>query len=178
MSTAKVRQSATAGKVPTAAQLALGELAVNTTDGKLFLKKSTDGVESVVEVGSVPVEVLVGPALELNDKALSGMKTATFKSQLAGAATSGAITLNWSSAQNQRQPQPTGPITYTFVNPPGPCHMQLFIDSDGTSAPKTVTWPDSLTWFGAVWQGAAGKKSIINFWFDGTSYSAMGVNQA
>lgn len=49
--TIKFKQSAVAGKVPTTAQLALGELAVNTNDGKLFLKKSVSGTESVVEIG-------------------------------------------------------------------------------------------------------------------------------
>jgi hypothetical protein len=46
------KKTATAGKVPTAAQLALGELAVNTYDGKVFTKKSVGGTESVVEVGA------------------------------------------------------------------------------------------------------------------------------
>lgn len=46
----KLKQSSVAGKVPATADLILGELAVNTTDGKLFLKKSVSGVESVVDV--------------------------------------------------------------------------------------------------------------------------------
>lgn len=50
--TIKVRQSSVAGKVPTTAQLALGELAINTTDGKLFLKKNVSGTESIVDVTS------------------------------------------------------------------------------------------------------------------------------
>ena len=49
--TIKIRRSATAAAVPTTAQLALGELAVNTTDGKLFLKKNVSGTESIIEVG-------------------------------------------------------------------------------------------------------------------------------
>lgn len=44
------RRSDSPGKVPTTAQLALGELAVNTYDGRLFLKKD-DGAESIVEIG-------------------------------------------------------------------------------------------------------------------------------
>ena len=48
-----IKRSAVASKVPTTAQLALGELAVNTTDGKLFLKKSVSGVESIIDLGSV-----------------------------------------------------------------------------------------------------------------------------
>ena len=50
--TIRLKRSSLAGKVPTAADLALGEIAVNTTDGKLYLKKS-DGGEFIVEVGPV-----------------------------------------------------------------------------------------------------------------------------
>lgn len=45
----QLKRSAVAGKVPTTAQLSLGELAVNTNDGRLFLKKD-DGTEEVVEL--------------------------------------------------------------------------------------------------------------------------------
>ena len=48
--TIQLRRSATANAVPTTAQLALGELAINTYDGKLYLKKNVSGVESIVEV--------------------------------------------------------------------------------------------------------------------------------
>ena len=46
----KLKRSATPGQVPTVAQLDLGELAVNTNDGKLFFKKD-DGTPVVIEVG-------------------------------------------------------------------------------------------------------------------------------
>lgn len=49
--TIKLRRSATASAVPTTGQLALGELAINTFDGKLFLKKD-NGTQSIVEVGA------------------------------------------------------------------------------------------------------------------------------
>lgn len=44
-----MKQSATASAVPTAGQLELGELAINTTDGKLYLKK---GDNTIVQVGA------------------------------------------------------------------------------------------------------------------------------
>ncbi|XOY54959.1 MAG: hypothetical protein ACMUJK_09090 [Rhodobacterales bacterium] len=50
-STIRMKRSAIATKVPTTAQLDLGELAVNTRDGKLFLKRA-DGSEEIVEVGA------------------------------------------------------------------------------------------------------------------------------
>ncbi len=47
----RLRRSATAGNVPTTSQLDLGELALNTYDGKIYLKKDVNGTQSVVEVG-------------------------------------------------------------------------------------------------------------------------------
>ena len=47
-----IKRSSVAGKAPTTAQLALGELALNTNDGKVYLKKSVSGTESVVEIGA------------------------------------------------------------------------------------------------------------------------------
>lgn len=48
----KVKQSSVAGKVPTTTQLQLGELALNTTDGKLYFKRNVSGTESVVTVSA------------------------------------------------------------------------------------------------------------------------------
>ena len=45
----RLRRSATAGNAPTTAQIELGEVAINTNDGKLFLKKD-DGTERIVDV--------------------------------------------------------------------------------------------------------------------------------
>ena len=46
----RLKRSAVASAVPTTAQLQLGELAINTYDGKLFLKKN-NGTDSIVEIG-------------------------------------------------------------------------------------------------------------------------------
>lgn len=51
-STIKIKRSAVAGNIPSTANLQLGELAVNTYDGKLYLKKNVSGTESVVEIGA------------------------------------------------------------------------------------------------------------------------------
>ena len=48
MPSIKSKRSAIPGRVPTIDQLQLGELALNTYDGRLFLKKSAGGVESIV----------------------------------------------------------------------------------------------------------------------------------
>jgi hypothetical protein len=49
--TIRLKRSATPGAVPTTADLVLGQLAVNTNDGKLFTKKDVSGTQTIVEIG-------------------------------------------------------------------------------------------------------------------------------
>ena len=51
------KRSDTEGKVPTVDDLTLGELAVNTFDGKMFLKTEQSGEQAIIEfANSVPIE--------------------------------------------------------------------------------------------------------------------------
>ena len=54
MSTIKLRRSAIAGRIPTTAQLELGELAINTQDGKIYFKKydAVANTESIIDISS------------------------------------------------------------------------------------------------------------------------------
>ena len=51
--TIKLKRTSTTGNVPTTSQLDLGELAINTADGKMFIKKDVSGTESIVEINEV-----------------------------------------------------------------------------------------------------------------------------
>ena len=64
--TIKLRRSATQGGTPTVSQLSLGEVAINTYDGKMYIKKDS-GTASIVEVG--------GGNLPLTGGSLSGTLT-------------------------------------------------------------------------------------------------------
>ena len=66
----KLRRSAVEGAIPTTSQLALGELAINTFDGKLFIKKN-NGTESIVEIGTGG-----GSALTVKEVISEGDRTA------------------------------------------------------------------------------------------------------
>jgi hypothetical protein len=55
-STIKLRRSSTPGSVPTVAQLELGEVAINTHDGKMFFKRDQAGQLSIIEVGGGAVD--------------------------------------------------------------------------------------------------------------------------
>lgn len=48
--TFRLKRSAVAGKIPSTSNLELGEVAINTYDGLMFIKKNVDGVESIVTV--------------------------------------------------------------------------------------------------------------------------------
>ena len=52
--TIKLRRSAVAGRIPTTAQLELGEIAINTQDGKLYFKKydASANTESIVDISA------------------------------------------------------------------------------------------------------------------------------
>lgn len=47
----KLRRSAQPGRIPTIDQLQLGEIALNTYDGRLFLKQNIGGTETIIAVG-------------------------------------------------------------------------------------------------------------------------------
>lgn len=53
--TIKLKRSATPNAIPTDSQLELGELAINTNDGKVFIKK---GDESIVDITALPAEAV------------------------------------------------------------------------------------------------------------------------
>lgn len=53
----KLKRSAVEGRVPGTGDLDLGEIAINTFDGKMFIKSNQNGVEEIITfAGSTPVE--------------------------------------------------------------------------------------------------------------------------
>jgi hypothetical protein len=67
----KLKRSAVAGRIPTTSNLELGELAINTADGKIYIKQETSGVESIVEFSASPDDLLT--LLKTVDGAGSGL---------------------------------------------------------------------------------------------------------
>jgi hypothetical protein len=67
----KLRRSAVAGRVPTTSQLELGELAINTADGKIYIKRDDSGTESIIEFSASPDDLLT--LLKTVDGAGSGL---------------------------------------------------------------------------------------------------------
>ena len=109
--TVLLKRSAVAGRAPVAADLVLEELAVNVTDGKLYLKKSVSGVESIVDVtagGMTNAELFAkvtaqdGSGSGLDADLLDGIQGSAF-AQLAGATFRGTVTApNFVSSSDRR----------------------------------------------------------------------------
>jgi hypothetical protein len=59
----KLKRSAVAGRVPATTDLDLGELALNTYDGRIYLKKSVSSVESIVTLQPFPTGGTTGQVL-------------------------------------------------------------------------------------------------------------------
>lgn len=114
-----VKRTTVAGRVPTTAQLAAGELAVNVTDGKLYLKKATGGVESIVDVTSAAltdaqifakVTAQDGAGSGLDADLLDGSHASAF-ALLSGATFTGTVTApNFVSSSDARLKSDIAPI--------------------------------------------------------------------
>ena len=114
-----VKRTTVAGRVPTTAQLAAGELAVNITDGKLYLKKTTGGVDSIVDVTSgalTDAEIFAkiiaqdGSGSGLDADLLDGIHASAF-ALLSGATFAGTVTApNFVSSSDRRLKTDITPI--------------------------------------------------------------------
>lgn len=85
MALLKFKRSATPSKAPTTSDLELGELALNTYDGKVYMKKD-DGTEAIVEVGGGGGGTVtsVGGTGSVNGLTLSGTVTSSGNLTLGG----------------------------------------------------------------------------------------------
>lgn len=61
----RIKRSAVPGRVPDIASLDLGELAVNTYDGKLYIKRTQGAISTIVDIGSPALSSL--PDLDVSN---------------------------------------------------------------------------------------------------------------
>lgn len=162
------------GTVTIPTPFTLGAVSVTPTGTEInYLAGVTSAIQTQLNAKAVLAANTFTGDQTLGNNNLKTIKTATFNSQTVLSTTTGAVTVDWSAAQNYKQNEPTGTITYTFTAPPGVCHLQLLIDSDGTSSAVTFNFPASVIWYGSTFAHVANKKMVLNFWYDGTSYHGM-----
>jgi len=76
----KLKRSAVSGRYPTTSSLALGELAVNTYEGKIFLKKD-DGVQTIVEIATTSGSILSASYAQTSSYASNFLVDGTIRAQ-------------------------------------------------------------------------------------------------
>jgi len=93
-----LKRSSTPSKVPTTSQLALGEIAINTHDGLLFIKKD-DGTPSVVQIGGVTsVNGQTGATVLDTDDVAEGLTAQYFTNARARSALSAGTGISYNSS--------------------------------------------------------------------------------
>lgn len=150
-----------------------------------FLSRKTSGTGNVEALTQAESRAALGLATTdtptfagIAANSLATIKSATFNGETVISTTTGSITVDWSANAVYKQNEPTGTISYTFTAPAAPCHLQLYIDSDGTSTAQAFNWPGTVVWIGFQWAATANKRALINFWWNGSKYLAMGANEA
>lgn len=117
MSTIKLKRSAVAGKVPTTASLALGEVALNTYDGKLYIKKDVGGVESIVSFAGAAGASSAAESTVYLDTGTGDGTTATFTMSVTPAAEQNIFVYLNGVLQHTSEYSYLGPIL-TFTTAP------------------------------------------------------------
>ncbi len=123
------------GAVPTTTQLALGELAINTYDGKLFLKKN-NGTESIVQIGSAADTAnTLAISRTINGTSFNGSANITTANWgtartltigLTGKSVDGSTNINWSLTEIGAEYQQTLGVPRVNLGDPTVREMALF----------------------------------------------------
>jgi len=176
IATTKAGEALASAAASEISRLASGVSAVASEASKVLAVAAAEAADADAATVSADKGVVAADkATVAADKAV--VNDIAYGSQITLGASSGAITIDWTAGRNQLQPEPTGTITYTFTNPAGPCHLQLIINSDGTSTAQTINLPAGVTVLGAAFAPVNNKKSFLNFWFDGTNYFMIASNE-
>lgn len=131
MALLKFKRSAVPSKVPALTDLELGELAINTYDGKVYLKKD-DGTASIVEVGGVTSGGTV--------TSVSGTGTVSGLTLSGTVTTSGSLTLGGSlSLTSSDVTTALGYTPYNSTNPNG------YTSNTGTVTSVALSVPTGLS---------------------------------
>ena len=195
--TIKVKRSATQSAIPTTGQLELGELAINTYDGKLFIKKD-NGTASVVEIGagagsgtvtSVAALTLGTTGTDLSSTVANSTTTPVITLQVptASATNRGALSsTDWTTFNNKGSGSVTSvsatvPSVLSISGSPITTSGTLAITYSGTALPVANGGTGTATAFttgSVVFAGASGTYTQDNanlFWDDTNNYLGIGT---
>ena len=142
--TIKHIRSSVAGRTPTTSQLPLGVLAINTADGKVFIKKDVSGTETIVEIGGTTAAEILASLLTV-DGTGSGLDADKLDGQ------EGSYYLDYNNFTNtpSNEANPIALTKYTISSdvtlPSG--YNGLSVGPVEVSNGNTVEVPQNACWF-------------------------------
>ena len=145
--TLKLRRSAIPNAKPTISQIEFGEVAMNTYDGKMFMRKSSSFGDEVVEVGASSVAVDV--------------------TKIA----SGSVTASVFSSPNDVFLLTSASNTYWNISSSGntDIYSSLFIIRDFTTKEAVFSVSESIATFSTQSQMPSGSTNYGSIWFTSES---------
>ena len=146
----KFKRSAVSGKVPAITDIDLGELAINTYDGKLFIKKD-DGTQSIVDITAG------GGGGSGTVTSVSGTGTVSGLTLTGTVTTSGSLTLGGTLALTSSDiTTGLGFTPYNASNPAGyTSNVGTVTSVSGTGTVNGITLTGSITSSGSLTLGGA-----------------------
>jgi hypothetical protein len=149
--TVVLKRSSVQGKSPTTSDLALGELALNTTDGNLFFKRDVSGTQSILSVAT-----------------LTGTQTLTNKTLEAAVLTS-TLTVNGSVGTNGQLLASTGSGLQWITRDVGT------LDSLTDVVISSPASNEVLKFNGSVWINAEADTAVASAIFAANAQSDLGL---
>jgi hypothetical protein len=151
-------RTTTAAALPLAADLAAGELAINTTDEKLYFKNATgtvkllasnlvaiaNGGTGATTLAAASIATYTGTETLTNKTIEAGTFTNGYTEEVATANTSTSYTIDLANGTVQILTL-TGNCTYVFPTPVAGKSFLLVQKQDATGS-RIVTWPVAVKW--------------------------------
>ena len=110
----KLKRSAVSGSAPTLASLELGELALNTYDGKAFMKKKVGSTETIVELASTSGSILSASYAD-NAGYAATAGTANFATTAGSAATATSASFSTTASFAQTASYVIGAVSASYA---------------------------------------------------------------
>ena len=116
---------------------------------------------------------------DLGNTSIYGIKNAAFNGEIACSTSN----IDWTQGSLQYLAEPVSSVNWSgggaWTSPGASklCHLQLRILSDGSSTAQNFTWPANVKWLSEQWAAVNNKNAVLNFYWDGATYWAMGANE-